>query len=224
MLHYLPLIVKKLHIDSAADGWPDFSTSPPTTTRTQLSIAWWWRWQWCHCASWLSVYGTTRPVQGEDISSDYIILKHESLILRNWRACVDTVFRHMSRQASKGGGRACISVANMASYAISSSKILVIHDNMINETNNIIYYVFVDISRSQGCKNTKCQIEKIVYFLRVKNKKGKKKKGPTVPSVHSVGVVGTLRNRPNEVHTIRWTDSPVSRCVGWIAEEEQRKQ
>jgi hypothetical protein len=31
-----------------------------------------------------------------------------------------------------------IHVANMASYAISSSMILVIHDNMINGTNHII--------------------------------------------------------------------------------------
>jgi hypothetical protein len=30
------------------------------------------------------------------------------------------------------------SVANMASYAISSNMILVIHDNMINETNDIV--------------------------------------------------------------------------------------
>jgi hypothetical protein len=29
-------------------------------------------------------------------------------------------------------------VANMASFAISSSMILVIHDNMINETNHIV--------------------------------------------------------------------------------------
>jgi hypothetical protein len=55
--------------------------------------------------------------------------------------------------------------------------ILVIHDNMINETNHIVYHVFVDISRSQGCKYTTCLIEKIVYFSRVKNKKRKKKKG-----------------------------------------------
>jgi hypothetical protein len=31
-----------------------------------------------------------------------------------------------------------VSVANMASYAISSSMILVIHDNMINGTNHIV--------------------------------------------------------------------------------------
>jgi hypothetical protein len=31
----------------------------------------------------------------------------------------------------------CI-VANMTSYAISSSLILMIHDNMINETNHIV--------------------------------------------------------------------------------------
>jgi hypothetical protein len=28
---------------------------------------------------------------------------------------------------------------------------------MTNENNNIIQYVFVDISRSQGCKNATCQ-------------------------------------------------------------------
>jgi hypothetical protein len=32
----------------------------------------------------------------------------------------------------------------MASYAISSSMILVIHDNMINETNYIVKHVLVD--------------------------------------------------------------------------------
>jgi hypothetical protein len=67
-------------------------------------------------------------------------------------------------------------VANMASYAFSSSLILVIHDNMINGTNHI-EHVFVDISRSQRCQNTTCQIEKIVYFSKVKNKKETKKKG-----------------------------------------------
>jgi hypothetical protein len=34
-------------------------------------------------------------------------------------------------------GRRSASVANMASYAISSSMLLVIHDNMINGTNHI---------------------------------------------------------------------------------------
>jgi hypothetical protein len=71
----------------------------------------------------------------------------------------------------------CLIVANMAPFAISSSLILVIHDNMINETNHIVYHVFVDISGSQGCQNTTCQIEKIVYFSRVKNKKEEEKKG-----------------------------------------------
>jgi hypothetical protein len=33
----------------------------------------------------------------------------------------------------------------MASYAISSSVILVIHDNMINVTNYIVEHVLVDI-------------------------------------------------------------------------------
>jgi hypothetical protein len=51
-------------------------------------------------------------------------------------------------------------VATMASYAISSSMILVIHDNMINGTNHIVEYVFVGISRTHGSKNTTCQIEK----------------------------------------------------------------
>jgi hypothetical protein len=44
-------------------------------------------------------------------------------------------------------------VANMASYAIISSLILVIYDNMINGTNNIVKHVFVDNSSSQGSAN-----------------------------------------------------------------------
>jgi ABC-type sugar transport system permease subunit len=35
-------------------------------------------------------------------------------------------------------GKSLYSVANMAPYAISSSLILVIHDNMINGTNHIV--------------------------------------------------------------------------------------
>jgi hypothetical protein len=70
--------------------------------------------------------------------------------------------------------------ANMASYAISSSMILVIHDNMINGTNHSVYHVFVDISRSQGCQNTTCQIEKIVYFF--KGKKRERKEKESTPS------------------------------------------
>jgi hypothetical protein len=65
----------------------------------------------------------------------------------------------------------------MASYAISSSLILVIHDNMINGTDHIVKHVFVDISRSHGCKNTTCQNENIVYFSRVKTIEEKEKKG-----------------------------------------------
>jgi hypothetical protein len=42
-----------------------------------------------------------------------------------------------------------VCVANMASNAISSSLILVINDNMTNETNHIAKHVFVDIPRSQ---------------------------------------------------------------------------
>jgi hypothetical protein len=49
------------------------------------------------------------------------------------------------------------SVANMASYAISSSLILVIHDNMIIGTNHIVQHLFIGISRSQGCKKNICQ-------------------------------------------------------------------
>jgi hypothetical protein len=64
----------------------------------------------------------------------------------------------------------------MASYAISLSMILVIHENMFNGTNHIVYHVFVDISRSQGCKNSTCQIEKTVYFSRVKTAEEKEGK------------------------------------------------
>jgi hypothetical protein len=54
--------------------------------------------------------------------------------------------------------------------------ILAIHDSMINVTNHIVEHVFVEISRSQGSKNTTCQNEKIVYFSRVKTEKRKEKK------------------------------------------------
>jgi hypothetical protein len=49
--------------------------------------------------------------------------------------------------------------------AKSSSIILVIRDGIINETNYIVDHVFVDISRSHGCKNVKCQNEKLLYIL-----------------------------------------------------------
>jgi hypothetical protein len=52
----------------------------------------------------------------------------------------------------------------------------VIHDNMISGTNHIVKRVFVDISRSQGCQNTTCQNEKMVYFSRVKTVEEKEKK------------------------------------------------
>jgi hypothetical protein len=58
------------------------------------------------------------------------------------------------------------------------------HDNMIDGTNHIIEHVLVDISRTHGCKNTTCQNEKIIYFSRVKTKKGKENTPsdePTVP-------------------------------------------
>jgi hypothetical protein len=58
-------------------------------------------------------------------------------------------------------------VANMTSYAICSSLILVIHDNMTNGTNYSVERVSVGISRSHGCENTTCQNEKIIYILRV---------------------------------------------------------
>jgi hypothetical protein len=40
----------------------------------------------------------------------------------------------------------------MTSYVISSSLILVIHDNMINGTSHIVEHILLDISRSHGCK------------------------------------------------------------------------
>jgi hypothetical protein len=42
------------------------------------------------------------------------------------------------RRRRRGSGRRRLSLANMDSYAISSSLILVIHDNMINGTNHIV--------------------------------------------------------------------------------------
>jgi hypothetical protein len=51
-------------------------------------------------------------------------------------------------------------VASMAPYAISSCLILLIPDNMINGTNHTVYHVFVDTSRSHGCKNIICQLRR----------------------------------------------------------------
>jgi hypothetical protein len=72
---------------------------------------------------------------------------------------------------SRKGCEAFQLVENMASYAISSSMILVIHENIINGTNHIVYHVFVDISRSQGCKNTTCHMS---IFQGSKPRKKKK--------------------------------------------------
>jgi hypothetical protein len=67
---------------------------------------------------------------------------------------------------------------------------------MINETNQIVEHVFVDISRSQGCKNTTCQNEKIVYFSRFKAVEEKEKEEtpsdePTVPRGFGRGAFST---------------------------------
>jgi hypothetical protein len=43
----------------------------------------------------------------------------------------------------------CVSTAKIAPYANYSDLILVIDDNMTNDTNYIFEYVFVDISRSK---------------------------------------------------------------------------
>jgi hypothetical protein len=58
----------------------------------------------------------------------------------------------------------------------------VIHDNMINGTNHIVVHVFVDISRSQGCKNVTCQHEK----KRKENNRSEaaKTKVPDEPTVY----------------------------------------
>jgi hypothetical protein len=62
----------------------------------------------------------------------------------------------------------------MAPFAISSSLILVIHDNMINGTNHIVQHVFVDISRTQGCQN--------ITFLFFKGQKRERKEKEKTPS------------------------------------------
>jgi hypothetical protein len=51
------------------------------------------------------------------------------------------------------------------------SLILVIHDNMIIETNLIVQHAFVDTSRSQGCKNITCQNDKIKGQNRARKEK-----------------------------------------------------
>jgi hypothetical protein len=52
--------------------------------------------------------------------------------------------------AETWGRQEVAGVANMTSYVIYSSLILMIRDNMINETNLVVERVFVDISRSHG--------------------------------------------------------------------------
>jgi hypothetical protein len=69
----------------------------------------------------------------------------------------------------------------MASYAISSSLILVIHDNMIIGTNHIFKHVFVDTSRSQECKKTTRQSGKNKGQNRAR--KGKEKTPSDEPTV-----------------------------------------
>jgi hypothetical protein len=44
-------------------------------------------------------------------------------------------------------------VANTALIAKCLRMILVIHDNMINDTNHIVEHAFIDISRSHGCNH-----------------------------------------------------------------------
>jgi hypothetical protein len=61
----------------------------------------------------------------------------------------------------------------MASYAISSSLILVINDNIIIGTNHIVLACFLDTSRSQGCKKTTYQNEKIKGQNRARKEKEK---------------------------------------------------
>jgi hypothetical protein len=74
----------------------------------------------------------------------------------------------------------------MASYAISSSFILVIHDNMIIGTNHIVWHVFVGISRSQGCKKNTCQKERIKGQNRAREGKEKTPSDePTVPQIQA---------------------------------------
>jgi hypothetical protein len=95
---------------------------------------------------------------------------------------------------------------------------------MINETNQIIEHVFVDISRSQGCKNTTCQNEKIVYFSRVKSEQRKEKKRHHQMSRWYLGtsvgvwvrVLGTLRKAQVSWHRRmnRWSNSYMCRMIG----------
>jgi hypothetical protein len=56
-------------------------------------------------------------------------------------------------------------VVKKASYAICSSFILVIHDNMINETNHIVEHVFIDFSRSHGYYHKLTYHAKLTYVI-----------------------------------------------------------
>jgi hypothetical protein len=67
----------------------------------------------------------------------------------------------------------------MDTYVICSNLILVIHDNMTNGTNHIVEHVFVDISRSQRCKNATCQNETIIYIEGLNRGRKEKHKTPS---------------------------------------------
>jgi hypothetical protein len=103
---------------------------------------------------------------------------------------------------------------NTASYVICLSLILVIHHNMTNETNNIVEHVFVDISRSQGCK--KCHMPKwgdSIFFKGLNWRKKKRNdnvrwtKGTLEEGVGAkAGSIGTLRRRKkdNKHYRMNW--------------------
>jgi hypothetical protein len=87
----------------------------------------------------------------------------------------------------------------MAAYAISSSLILVIHDNMIIGTNLIVLACLCNTSRSQGCKNFTYQKERIKGQNRAR--KGKEKTMSdelTVPQLQA-----SVQSKDELVHRVK---------------------
>jgi hypothetical protein len=110
------------------------------------------------------------------------------------------------------------SVANMVSYAISSSLILVIHDNMIIGTNHIVLACLcrhLKIPRMQ--ENHMPKWEKQGSKLSKKGKEKTPSDELTVPIQQASMHRRTSWYTGETLGTVGWTDGPFFSSVGWVA-------
>jgi hypothetical protein len=118
-------------------------------------------------------------------------------------------------------------VANMTSYANSSSLILVIHDNMIIGTNHIVLACLLDTSRSQECKKTTCKNEKIKGQNRTRKERKKWKIRWRLERGEWVGAGKILLKEPGlyprqiPVTHERWIESHTNRQHNKVMDQPQ---